>query len=234
MTDISSVRDGIDAIDDALLKLINQRLELAKSLRQLKPKDRAAWAPDREHKLLQRLLDHKSPNYPPETLVAMWSALIACSLLGQGPLVILSGSANMQALGEAAFPGASHLPLDPDNWQQQIIDTPGAIGVMAYPDPDNIWWSELQQDEAALRVQTCLPKWPPDQRKAVCISSGTAPVRPGQVGWFIYDAADDLPATTRQIASANGRVLVEEHIEAQDDNRISLGNFFASLQGEIS
>jgi len=228
---LAEIRSGIDAIDNEMLSLIARRLVLAKSLRALKPAERAAWAPAREHALLQRLLDHKPPNLPAETLVSMWSALITASLMSQGPFVIFSADAQMAALAEAAFPGAPMAILHMKHWQEQIAATPGAIAVLPFPTQNQSWWQEMARADAPpLFVQTCLPKWPPGKAQACCVSPDRPSWQKGQLCWSV--AKTDVENTT-QIARSDTLYLLESLRPIASDTDlpdpaagpIALGNF---------
>jgi chorismate mutase len=204
---LPEIRAGIDRIDDEMLRLIGERLQLAKSLRALKSSSRAAWAPTREHALLQRLLNHKPKNLPAETLVSMWSALITASLMSQGPFVLLCASIEMRALAEAAFPGAPMVELDLENWRQQTMETPGAIALLPAPSTANRWWQDLAKPDPRLYVQTCLPKWPPQKAKGYCVSADPPEWQAGQTGWTLTRAEDTPPQDAKKVVASKNWVL---------------------------
>ncbi len=240
--DLASTRRSIDAIDNQMLSLIDQRLALAKSLRALKPAGRAAWDPAREHALLQRLLSRKSETFPSSTLVSMWSALITCSLMTQGPLVLLCRNPEQETLAKIAFPAAPTQKLDIKNWRTQTAETPGAIAVLPMPGPDQNWWRELVRPGPALRIQTCLPKWPPNQHAACCVSAGPAPYQDGKISWVIQNQTDSLPTGAIILARNDGLVLLEttQSVMQSDapetglshklDQPTSIGCFYPPLQ----
>lgn len=207
--DLTKVRSAIDAIDNQMLALIDQRLQLAKSLRALKPAERAAWAPAREHALFQRLLDQKSTALPTQTMVSMWSALITCSLMTQGPMVLLCSDDNSISWARAAFPGAPTAPLDMDNWRTQTAETPGAIAMLGYPQQNQLWWCDLVEPGPRLYVQSVLPKWPPHTPTTCCLSADPPEYRNGQVCWAVIDQRSTHPADRRLIAQAKGLALIE-------------------------
>ncbi|PHR63165.1 MAG: hypothetical protein COA47_00690 [Robiginitomaculum sp.] len=240
--DLASTRRAIDALDNQMLSLIDQRLALAKSLRALKPAGRAAWDPAREHALLQRLLNRKSDTFPASTLVSMWSALITCSLMTQGPLVLLCRNPEQETLAKLAFPASPTQKLDIKNWRAQTAETPGAIAVLPLPGPDQTWWRELVRPGPALRIQTCLPKWPPNQYGACCVSMGPAVYQEGKINWVVQNQTDELPTDAVVLARSDGLVLFETAqptaqsdapgtgLSHKLDQPISIGSFYPPLQ----
>ncbi len=235
--ELSEVRKAIDTIDNQMLALIDQRLALAKSLRALKPASQAAWAPAREHALLQRLLDQKSEAFPAKTMVAMWSALITCSLMTQGPFVLLCASDKTRALARSSFPGAPVETLDIKNWQAQTANTPGAVAIMDLPGPEQNWWLDLAKASRQVFVQTLLPKWPPQIQSACCVSVGRPAFKSGQVCWTIIPA-HTAPKVTGRIVAQEKELILFESNEPVDlssgsvSNRLDhfhIGSFFPSL-----
>lgn len=223
---LSAIRQQIDAIDNQMLQLIDKRLELAKSLRNLKPTKRAAWSPAREHALLQRLLDQKSDTFPAKTMISMWSALITCSLMTQEAMVLLCQNQQMTAWAQLAFPGAPTQSLDNENWLLQTGNIKGGIAVVGFPEQSQTWWTDLADPEVKLYVQTTLPKWPANNPKACCLSVDEPVYRQGQVCWTIIDQRSDLPADCKQITSAKGLVLIET--KSPIDNKLPLGDGWLS------
>ena len=237
---LSAIRQQIDSIDNQMLQLIDQRLGLAKSLSSLKPADRDPWSPAREHALLQRLLDQKSDTFPAKTMISMWSALITCSLMTQGSMVLLCQNAKMTSWAQMAFPGAPTKTLDDENWVLQTCNTKGAIAVVEFPNSDQSWWVDLAKPASKLYVQTTLPKWPANNPKACCLSVDKPVFREGQVCWTIIDQRAKLPVAAVQIASAKGLALIETKSPIDSNlptgdgwqEPVFIGCFFASLVHE--
>ena len=219
---LSAIRQQIDAIDNQMLRLIDQRLDLAKSLRSLKPADRAAWSPAREHALLQRLLDQKSDTFPAKTMISMWSALITCSLMTQGEMTLLCQNDKMTSWAQLAFPGAPTGLWDDENWISQTSNTKGGIAVAQFPDQSQTWWADLVDPTSKLYVQTTLPKWPVNTPKACCLSVDQPVYRQGQVCWTIIDQRVELPNGAAQIARAKGLVSIET--KSPIDSKLSTGD----------
>jgi len=242
---LTDVRLAIDAIDNQMLALIDRRLELAKSLRAYKPANRAAWAPAREHALLQRLLDQKSEVFPAKTAIAMWSALITCSLMTQGSFVLLCPDDKTTALAQAAFPGAPVTTLKPNNWREQVAETTDAVAVLSFPDQDHSWWCELASSSPKTRlyVQAVLPKWPPGTQSACCLSTDKPLFRDGQVCWTLFPTEsfhklqNETIKHARQIAKNGTWLLIETdqpvdcglELLSNQPAPVFIGSFFPSL-----
>ncbi|MBL4596219.1 MAG: chorismate mutase [Robiginitomaculum sp.] len=225
--DILQTRTNIDAIDDQILALAELRLHLATNLRALKTTESPPWDPVREHAVLQRLMAQRNEILAPEVLLSMWNALITASLMRQGPLVLLTQSSEMNALGLAAFPNAATENLAFHNWRQQIADTKGSIAILPYPSDQQTWWCTLAKPDAPVQVKACLPKWPPDRRTACCLSVGGPPYQSGQTCWSVIEETSEYAAQGNEIARAKGLVLLESDrpLDAQAST-ISIGNFF--------
>ncbi len=204
---LAKFRAGIDTIDDEMLRLIGKRLVRAKNLRAMKPANRAAWAPDREHALFQRLLNQRPENLPPETLISMWSALIAASLMAQGPFDLFCANDQMKELARAGFPCAPIHDVLATNWRKTIYDTPGAIGIFPFPNAQENWWCDLAKPGPNIYVQTTLPKWPPHPARGVCLSADQPVWQTNQVCWAIGRTEQSAPANAQMIAQNNGFIL---------------------------
>ena len=62
---IEKLREKIDAVDRRIVKLMNQRAQLAIRIGEIKRKDNAPiFAPDREEKVLKRVIEHAGDNGP--------------------------------------------------------------------------------------------------------------------------------------------------------------------------
>lgn len=185
---IQRIRHGIDFIDKQVLELISERLALALQLRDLKGEGQPIWAPDREHLLLQRLVNEKPDNLPDDLVVRIWSTLISASLQAQGKLQILYARPDQALMAETAFPGAPARVMHA-NWIDDIADTPHAVGVLPELSTDWHWWHELAQSDTALFVQTALPKLGNGAPRAFCVARQPAPRRPDQLCLFASHSA---------------------------------------------
>jgi chorismate mutase/prephenate dehydratase len=106
---IAPLREKIDAIDDELLKLFNERAGLAQDIGKLKH-NAVAWRPDREAAILRRLSAANPGPLSAETVRTVFKELIsACMALERplsiaylGPAGTFSHSAGIKHFGQAA------------------------------------------------------------------------------------------------------------------------------------
>jgi chorismate mutase / prephenate dehydratase len=108
---ITTVRDGIDSIDNQVLDLLKKRLTLAKSIGQLKDESkRAKWDPLRERQIYQRLTDLNNSSFPDKALHSIFHEIITTCRLSQqkinvaylGPEATFSHLAGVKYFGHSA------------------------------------------------------------------------------------------------------------------------------------
>lgn len=234
---IQSIREGIDSIDKQVLELISDRLGLAMELRDLKGKGKPIWAPDREHRLLQRLVAEKPQNLHPDLVVRVWSTLISASLQAQGALQILHANDDLAIVSETAFPGAPRRLLAND-WIEDMVATPHAVGILPAPSDAQTWWLDLARAGSGVFVQTALPKLGQSAPHAYCLAHQPAPVLPDQLCLFVSPQA---LAQGDILARADGQALWQVDGEAAsvicaapvlsdgDEMPTHVGSFFPAL-----
>lgn len=89
--DIAAVRAEIDRIDDALLDLMEERLERSLAIAQLKRNTQSAHInlrPDREQDVIDRVAT-RATGMPAQAVATIWRALMAVSLQAQKPMEIV-------------------------------------------------------------------------------------------------------------------------------------------------
>ncbi|MEW6428377.1 MAG: prephenate dehydratase [Thermodesulfobacteriota bacterium] len=108
---LTSIRDQIDAIDDQLLSLLQQRLELARRIGRIKAREnKAKWDPLRERQIFDRLLKDNGGVFPEQPLVSIFREIITTCRLSQkevdvaylGPEATFSHMAGVKSFGHAA------------------------------------------------------------------------------------------------------------------------------------
>lgn len=108
---ITTVRDGIDSIDNQVLELLKKRLALAKSIGQLKDESkRAKWDPLRERQIYQRLTELNKGAFPDKALHSIFHEIITTCRLSQqkinvsylGPEATFSHLAGVKYFGHSA------------------------------------------------------------------------------------------------------------------------------------
>lgn len=86
---LAPIRREIDEIDLGLLELLHRRLELVRSVGEIKrATDRGAWVPSREKRILDRLLRENRGKYPERALAEIFRAIFSVSRREERPETI--------------------------------------------------------------------------------------------------------------------------------------------------
>ncbi len=84
---LAAIRAGIDAIDEKLLHLINERSKLSLEVGRIKASGKSAiFKPQREEEILDRLAARNEGPLPPQALTAIWREIFSSSRSLQTPL----------------------------------------------------------------------------------------------------------------------------------------------------
>jgi len=87
--DLDEFRSRINALDEQILKLLNQRAEAALRIGELKrQRDLPYFAPEREAEIVRRLLSLSSGPFPAEGIKAVWREILSASLSLEHPLLV--------------------------------------------------------------------------------------------------------------------------------------------------
>lgn len=114
---IGNVRDKIDHIDNTILKLLKERIGLARDIGKLKDEgNRAKWDPLRERQIYERLLEKNSETFPEDALRSIFHEIITTCRLSQrkaevaylGPEATFTHLAGVKYFGHSA----SYKPMD--------------------------------------------------------------------------------------------------------------------------
>ncbi len=90
MSDLTDIRDQIDAIDTELLRLLNKRATLALAVGEIKSRDGLPiYAPEREMTLLRSLVERSSGPLPPTAIKAIYREIMSASLALEKDVVIV-------------------------------------------------------------------------------------------------------------------------------------------------
>ncbi len=114
MTDIiplSELRDRIDAVDEQLLKLFNQRAELAMEVARTKIAEGETgtfYRPDREALVLRRIKDHNSGPLSDETSARLFREIMSACLALEKPLEVAFLGPEGTFTQQAAFKHFGH------------------------------------------------------------------------------------------------------------------------------
>jgi chorismate mutase len=208
-TSLGEVRARIDAVDAALLRLLDERAGLAVEMRRAKPvQDGEALPfgldPARETQVLRRLLADSHPNASTALIVRIWREVMADDLHRQAPfgVAVFGGRdpARMVDLARLRFGAAPAVTLvDKAETAIAAAKAPGGIGLL--PLEGVAPWARLlaEPDLRVFAVLPCLAGWGRPQALAVA-KVAVEPSGADQTLWVT-----DAPAPVDSIVEALGR-----------------------------
>jgi len=194
---LSAVRARIDQVDDALLKLVEERAELAGAVAAAKAAQgdagRFGLRPAREAQVLRRLLAEPRQAASKALIVRIWRELMGDSLALQGPFRLtcwssedLARTVELARLRFGASPPLGHAR----NAEAAIAAAreTGGVAILSLEGAD-AWWGRLLK-EPKVRVFSalpCLKAWGPMSALAVA----DAPIEPSgsDETFWVTDAA---------------------------------------------
>ncbi|MFY7760429.1 chorismate mutase [Aquidulcibacter sp.] len=155
-TDMTALREAIDAIDGQLARLIAQRSGLARAIAEAK---KAAgdsgfgWRPAREIDILRGLIT-REPDLDPALAAAVWRALIAANLAAQGGLDVVT-TLEAAPWAKLAFGSASETRILSAS-EALMAAKQGArtIACLPWPTDTHSWWVDLL-DVSLAGVHVC-------------------------------------------------------------------------------
>ena len=114
---IDKLRRSIDAIDEQILKLLNQRADLAVAIGKEKSKRKAPFhVPEREREIYERLERLNEGPFPPESLRSVFREILSATLSLEEPLTVAylgpRATFTHQACLEQFGLSARHLPFN--------------------------------------------------------------------------------------------------------------------------
>ena len=207
---LPDVRARIDAVDSALLKLVEERAGLAKDVAAAKAAQASGppsfgLRPAREAQVLRGLLATPRAFADASTIVSIWRQLIGESLSLQGPFHVTAwGGDNLaRAVELARLRFGAAPPLTYAKAPEDAIAaarTLGGVGVLALTH-GNGWWRRLlaERDVRVFAALPCLKAWGPMSALAVSV----VPIDPSGSDdtFWITDAA----GSPESIVEALGR-----------------------------
>lgn len=164
---LDDLRREIDRIDDALVDLLQERVEVVRRVALVKndrQQGRLAMRPARDAEILRRLVARAGGRLPAATIVAMWRELISATTQLQTPF----RASVYVPEGQPAFWDLTRghvgclTPLiraDSPGHALRAIGTGAAhLAVLPAPDETDLWWRALiGSREPALRIVGRLP-----------------------------------------------------------------------------
>ena len=151
--DLEEVRREIDAIDDGLLRLLQQRFDVVAQVKMAKQQDaddQLPLRPAREAMILRRLTDDNDSRVPNDLIVRLWRSIICRSTLAQAPVQVnvssqlLANKAARQALSDHFV----DFPLKPYNKTKMALNSAAKSNfeLCALPAASN-WIEHLENSE---------------------------------------------------------------------------------------
>ncbi len=248
---MQKIRTEIDRVDNALLDLIAERMDLARSVRAAKS-GVDVWRPSREESLVKDLAT-KASGISPELVSRIWAELTSASLSLQGPIHLhislavdaLSARAMVRDRFGGAIPTHTY-PTESAALSQAYAD-PEGVAVLPSPGGMNNWWTALGPKGAApeMHILAALPRigdwqWPQAVAvsKAECLPSGhdqtVLYIEAGEIGALhtiesIFVGVG-LEATLR--ADVEGKYLysVDEYLGTDDSRLKQVSDKFSCLK----
>lgn len=165
-TDLASLRNEIDRIDDTIHDLLMERAEVVEQVRAAKGADGIKLRPGREAEVLRRIIHRHSGPFPKGALVRIWREVMSAYLKLQGHLAMAVYMPE---------PGSGYWDLARDQYGSQtpmtahasvrgvinaVNNGEAAIGVLpvpSYADSDP-WWRHIFSDKDDVpRILSRLP-----------------------------------------------------------------------------
>lgn len=174
---LDAVRQRIDALDTELLRLVDERASLARTVAAAKKAagdgDKFALRPGREAAILRRLIAAERTSASPSLIVRIWRELIGDSLSVQGPfhLTVWGGKDPGRAVELARHRfGAAPTLRQAAKAEDAVAQarTPGGVAICAVT-PDSAWWGRLLAEPQlnVFAALPCLAAWGPMSALAV-------------------------------------------------------------------
>ena len=163
---LAELRTEIDAIDDQILTLVQQRAGLADRMAGLKPGVAAPVRPAREVSLLRRLIA-KAGAVDADAVVDVWRGLIAANIRRQRPIDVLVAGAGPETLrlfdlARRHFGASARISRADDarTALARVLENPATLAVTPYPGTSGAgaWWPIFNETRfRPLAVISALP-----------------------------------------------------------------------------
>lgn len=165
---LDDIRQEIDAIDEGILALLEQRVAASERVRSVKGRAGQLSAspirPAREAEILRRLLARRSPRLDAELVVRLWRVILTSSTLKQKPVSVHAShdtlhDADLRALIADQFCATPvHGHRSERELSEHLAANPGDIAVVK---PDSAWTSTTALPPVIGRLPVLAAKGPP-------------------------------------------------------------------------
>jgi chorismate mutase / prephenate dehydratase len=172
---LDKLRKQIDDIDNKMLDLLMQRTDVVEQVGEAKRQETEAvdlsrslnMRPDREARLMRRLLERHDGRLPEVVVARIWREMISAFTLLQGPLKVAvcapEKSVGYWDLSRMQFGSATPMTLHRSHGVvlRAVSEGDGTVGVLPLPQEgeDDPWWTHLavETEKNAPRVIARLP-----------------------------------------------------------------------------
>src|SRR5580704_7262303 len=237
---LDAVRARIDAVDAALLRLVDERASLAREVAEAKRASgeggKLGLRPAREALLLRGLLAAPDRSASPQLTVRLWREFISDSLTQQGPFhrAVWGGPdpARVVELARVGFGDAPPLVRyeRPEPALAQA-KTPWGVAVLALTH-DSAWWGRLLA-EPNLAVFASLPGLlSVGPQSALAVAEVEVEPTGGDETYWVTDAAE--PAATITAALAGDGVAAHLMVETGGLKLFGLAGFYQRDDGRLA
>lgn len=152
---LDEIRRDIDAVDEAMLRLLDERFHLVEQVKAAKGSETAPWPtplrPAREMQILKRMMAQRGAKLSPELLVRLWRGVITEATLAQSVLTIHVSKKLANAMGQRLrirdYFGRFAVEDSRDEAQAllEINANPSDIAIV---EPDSLWADAFMQGQA--------------------------------------------------------------------------------------
>lgn len=151
---LDDLRREIDEIDSSLHDLLIRRTEVAQAIGALKGDDAVYIRPEREARILRRLIARHRGPFPGAVLVRIWREIICALTALQGPLTVVAsvprGGPDLRLIAREHFGALTPIAAAESNMGvlRAVSEGQATVGVLPLPrsDEETPWWCHLSRE----------------------------------------------------------------------------------------
>jgi chorismate mutase len=227
---LDSLRQEIDAIDDAIGDLLAGRVAISDRIRVAKGRHNAPpFIPGREAQILRRLVARGQTAVPPELVVRVWREILSASVRQQGlfTAAAYTPADNSRYLDLARDHFSNLTPLVPmasiGAVVSAVLERRAHVGIVPLPEdsPSEVWWRGFGVGAArALQVLFRLP-FAPIGPGAAALVIGCQPFEPTgeDRGYLVVETDGEISRTRFKAALDAAGLQAINLIAAPEDKK---------------
>jgi len=163
---LSQLRNNIDAIDDKIITLLKERMEIVRSVGELKRETSASQSfirAGREASMLRNLTKKADGIFPAQAIATIWRMIISTSLCVEQEISVYTyndqdNSCYWYAREYFGTFLKIHPTIDADKVIEAVANNPSAVGVLPLLDnSENPWWVRPQSEANNIYVFARIP-----------------------------------------------------------------------------